>query len=236
MSEDLGTRTRLLIGEEGVEKLRNSSAIVCGCGAVGGYAIEGLVRAGVGRIGVIDGDEFSPSNLNRQVLATVDTIGRRKAEVAVERARSINPDIDAEAMVTFVGEDTIPDILEGDWDVLVDCIDTIGRKAEMLRAANRRGMRIFSSMGAAMHLDATAIRIDTLRKTSVCPMAARLRKELRDEDTSGITCVYSVENCGIKPQDRDEHGKSVLGSMPTIPAIFGMTLANETVKYLLGRD
>lgn len=236
MTENISTRTQILIGEEGIEKLKNSSAIVCGCGAVGGYAIEGLVRAGIGRIRVVDGDEFHASNLNRQVLCTTATINRKKAEVAVERARSINPDIDIEGKVTFVNKDTVPDILDGDWDILVDCIDTIGNKAEILKVANERGMKIFSSMGAAMHLDATSIRIDTLKKTSVCPMAARLRKELRDYDTTNMTCVYSIETLGIKPSERDEHGKSVLGSLPTIPAIFGMTLANEAIKYLLSKD
>lgn len=233
MTGDIGSRTKILIGEDGITKLRNSSAIVCGCGAVGGYALEGLVRAGVGKIRVVDGDEFSPSNLNRQILCTMDTIGRKKAEVACERAKSINPEIDIEGMCAFVDGKTVPYILGGDWDILVDCIDTIGNKAIILREANSEGMKIFSSMGAALHMDASSVRIGTLKKTSVCPMAARLRKELRDLDTSEMVCVYSTEICKTKPTERDGHGKSVLGSMPTIPAIFGMTLANEAVKYLL---
>ena len=233
MTDGISTRTQLMIGEEGVEKLRNSSVIVCGCGAVGGYVIEGLVRAGVGKLRVVDGDVFSGSNLNRQILCTTDTVGRKKSEVACERARSINPDIDIEGMDLFVNRDTVPDILEGDWDVLVDAIDTIGNKSELLREACGRGMTVFSSMGAARHFDATSIRIATLKKTSICPMAARLRKDLRDVDTGIVTCVYSVETPVENPPGRDEHGKSIIGSMPTIPAIFGMTLANETVKYLL---
>ena len=233
MTDGISTRTQLMIGEEGVEKLRGSSVIVCGCGAVGGYVIEGLVRAGVGKLRVVDGDVFSGSNLNRQILCTTDTVGRKKSEVACERARSINPDIDIEGMDLFVTRDTVPDILEGDWDVLVDAIDTISNKSELLREACSRGMTVFSSMGAARHFDATSIRIATLKKTSVCPMAARLRKDLRDVDTGNVTCVYSVETPVENPPGRDEHGKSIIGSMPTIPAIFGMTLANETVKYLL---
>lgn len=233
MTDGISTRTQLMIGEEGVEKLRGSSVIVCGCGAVGGYVIEGLVRAGVGKLRVVDGDVFSGSNLNRQILCTTDTVGRKKSEVACERARSINPDIDIEGIDLFVTRDTVPDILEGDWDVLVDAIDTISNKSELLREACSRGMTVFSSMGAARHFDATSIRIATLKKTSVCPMAARLRKDLRDVDTGNVTCVYSVETPVENPPGRDEHGKSIIGSMPTIPAIFGMTLANETVKYLL---
>ncbi len=233
MTDDISTRTQLMIGEEGVEKLRNSSVIVCGCGAVGGYVIEGLVRAGVGKLRVVDGDVFSGSNLNRQILCTTETVGRKKSEVACERARLINPDIDIEGMDLFVTRETVPSILEGEWDVLVDAIDTIGNKSELLKEACGRSVKIFSSMGAARHFDAAAIRIAPLKKTSVCPVAARLRKDLRDIDTDNITCVYSIETPIETPSGRDEHGKSIIGSLPTIPAIFGMTLANETVKYLL---
>lgn len=233
MTDGMSDRTQILIGEEGTAKLKASSAIVCGAGAVGGYVLEGLVRAGIGRIRVVDGDVFSESNLNRQVLCTTQTVGRKKAEVACERARTINPDIDIEGLDIFITPETIPGILEGEWDVLVDAIDTIGNKAELLKAASASGIRTFSSMGAAMHLDTTSVRIGTLKKTSVCPMAARIRKELRDVDTSNITCVYSVEQLDLKPSERDEHGKSVLGSLPTVPAIFGMTLANEAIRYLL---
>ncbi len=233
MTDGMNDRTQILIGEEGTRKLKASSAIVCGAGAVGGYALEGLIRAGVGRIRVVDGDVFSESNLNRQVLCTTQTVGRKKAEVACERARLINPDIDIEGLELFITSETVPKILEGEWDILVDAIDTIGNKAELLKAASASGIRTFSSMGAAMHLDTTAVRIGPLKKTSVCPMAARLRKELRDVDTGNITCVYSVEQLSLKPSERDEHGKSVLGSLPTVPAVFGMTLANEAIKYLL---
>lgn len=234
MTDSMSDRTQILIGEEGIAKLKGSSAIVCGVGAVGGYALEGLVRAGVGRIRVVDGDTFSESNLNRQVLCTTATVGRKKAEVACERARLINPDIEIEGLGLFITPETIPEILDGDWDVLVDAIDTIGNKAGLLKAACASGIRTFSSMGAAMHFDTASVRIDTLKKTSVCPMAARLRKELRDVDTSSVTCVYSVEQLDVKPSDRDEHGKSVLGSLPTVPAVFGMTLANEAIRHLLG--
>lgn len=230
----MSERTGLLIGEEGIEKLRNSSVILCGCGAVGGYVLEGLVRAGVGRIRVVDGDVFAESNLNRQLLCTRNTVGRKKAEVACERAKSIDPDLEIEGLELFVDDVTIPRILDGEWDVLVDAIDTISCKSELLRAACASGIRTFSSMGAALHFDTASVRIGTLKKTSVCPMAARLRKELRDVDTSNITCVYSVEQSPVKPTERDEHGKSVLGSLPTVPAVFGMTLANETLRYLLG--
>jgi tRNA A37 threonylcarbamoyladenosine dehydratase len=229
----MADRTKLLIGEEGIARLRDSFAVVCGVGAVGGYALEGLVRAGVGRIRIVDADVFNESNLNRQILATVDTIGRKKAEVAAERARSINPDIQIETMCQLVSSDTIPDILSGNPDIVIDAIDTVEHKCALLRATAEMGLRTFSSMGAALHFETESIHVTPLKKTKVCPLAASVRSRLRDVDTSNITCVYSEEKLEIRPDQRDEHGKSILGSLPTVPAVFGMTLANEAIRYLL---
>lgn len=227
-------RTGILVGDDGIRRLADASVVLCGVGAVGGYALEGLVRAGVGRILVVDADVFSGSNLNRQVLATVETIGRPKAEVACERARSINPDIDIEPLPVLVNDSTVDKILEGGFDVLVDAIDTVRCKISLLRKAAETGIPAFSSMGAALHLDTQKVRVAPLAKTSVCPLAAAVRKGLRGLDTSNITCVYSVEPPIVVPTERDDHGKSVLGSLPTVPAVFGMTLANEAIMHILG--
>jgi len=226
-------RTSLLIGEEGVKKLKDSKVVLVGCGAVGGYALEGMVRAGIGHIRVVDHDIFSESNLNRQILATTATVGRTKVDVACERARSINPEIEIEGMDVLVNDGTIPEILNGDFDLLVDAIDTLRCKTELLRYASEKGIVTFSSMGAALHMDTQAVRIAPLMKTNTCPLAASLRKALRDCDTSRMTAVYSEEPPVVKPSDRDEHGKSVLGSLPTVPAVFGFTLANVVIKYVL---
>jgi len=230
----MADRTKLLIGDEGIERLKNSFAVVCGVGAVGGYALEGLVRAGIGRVRIVDADVFNESNLNRQILATVDTVGRRKADVAAERALSINPDIRVEKMCQLVSSDTIPDILSGNPDIVIDAIDTVEHKCALLRATAEMGLRTFSSMGAALHFETESIHVAPLKRTKVCPLAASVRSRLRDVDTSNITCVYSEEKLDIKPDERDEHGKSILGSLPTVPAVFGMTLANEAIRYLLG--
>ena len=229
----MADRTKLLIGDEGIERLKNSFAVVCGVGAVGGYALEGLVRAGIGHVRIVDADVFSESNLNRQILATVETIGRRKADVAVERALSINPDIRVEKMCQLVSLDTIPDIFSGDPDIVIDAIDTVEHKCALLRATAEMGLGTFSSMGAALHFETESIHVAPLKRTKVCPLAASVRSRLRDVDTSNITCVYSEEKLDIKPDERDEHGKSILGSLPTVPAVFGMTLANEAIRYLL---
>ena len=233
MSDGIGARTELLLGEDGMRKLKDSTVVLAGAGAVGGYVLEGLVRAGVGHIRVVDGDVFSASNMNRQILATVDTIGRNKSDVAVERARSINPDIDIEAINMLVSEETIPTILEDVPDVLADAIDTIGHKVALIRYAAENDIVTFSSMGAALHMDTLALRVDTLKRTKVCPLAASVRSRLRDVDTSRITCVYSEEKPLVKPEARDEHGKSILGSLPTVPAVFGMTLANQIILHLI---
>ncbi len=233
MTEDISTRTSLLIGEEGVSKLRDSFVVVAGVGAVGGYALEGLVRAGVGHIRVVDSDVFSESNLNRQILAIKDTVGRPKVEVATERARSINPEIDIEAIDTMVSADTVPDILSGSPDALVDAIDTVEHKTALLRYAAENKIITFSSMGAALHFETSSIKVATLKKTNTCPLASSVRSRLKDLDTKNITCVYSEEPVLVKPSERDDRGKSILGSLPTVPAVFGMTLANETIRYLL---
>jgi tRNA A37 threonylcarbamoyladenosine dehydratase len=232
----MSDRTMLLIGEEGIARLKDTFAVVCGVGAVGGYALEGLVRAGIGHIRVVDADVFNDSNLNRQILATVETLGRKKAEVAAERARSINPNIVIETMCEFVSSDSVDRILAGDPDFVIDAIDTVEHKCSLLRAVSERGIRTFSSMGAALHFDTQSIHVATLKKTKVCPLAASVRSRLRDVDTSSITCVYSEEKLEIRPDERDEHGKSILGSLPTVPAVFGMTLANEAIRYILEKD
>ena len=233
--EGMSERTGLLLGEEGVKRLREASAIVVGNGAVGGYALEGLVRAGVGRIRTVDGDVFQASNLNRQILATVGTVGRPKAVVACERARSINPGIDIEPLELHVDDSTIPTILDGDFDILIDAIDTVRCKISLLRAASVKGIRTFSSMGAALHTDTKTIRVAPIMESRVCPVAAAVRKGLRGYDTSRITCVYNEEPPIKVEGGRDDHGKSVLGSMPTVPAVTGMTLANEAILHILGR-
>ncbi|MBR4227339.1 MAG: tRNA threonylcarbamoyladenosine dehydratase [Candidatus Methanomethylophilaceae archaeon] len=236
MADSISTRTEILVGREGIERLRSASVVLCGCGAVGGYAFEGLIRAGIGTIRVVDKDVFSESNLNRQILATMDTIGMPKVEAARRRALSINPQARIETMDALVSEETIPDILDGDFDVLVDAIDTMKMKTLLLQAACEAGIRTFSSMGAALHMDASAVRIAPVMESRVCPVASRVRSALRGYDASRITCVYSEERPLTAPDSRDEHGKSVLGSMPTIPAIFGMTLANEAIRHILGQD
>lgn len=238
MKAAAATRTELLLGREGVRNLADSFVVLTGCGAVGGYALEALVRAGIGRVRVVDDGSIAESNLNRQVLATRETVGRMKVEVAEERARSINPDIVFEGIPELVTARNVPRLLSGDPDILVDAIDTIQHKTLLLRYAAEQGMATFSSMGAALRTETDRIKVATLRKTYRCPLANGVRTGLKDVDTSAITCVFSDEEVRHKPTERNDRDKSILGSLPTVPAVFGMVLANEAIRYLAagGRD
>ena len=236
MTDDMYSRTRILIGDEGVEKLKRARVLICGCGAVGGYAVEGIVRSGVGHITLVDGDVFSVTNLNRQIACTTDTIGRGKAECCAERARLVNPDIDVDVMVCHISDETLPSIFDREYDVVMDCIDTLACKADLIRYAYDGNLKVFSSMGAAMHVDPQRLHASTLDKTSVCPVARSLRRSLKDIDQSKISVVFSDEEPPRIPRETDEHGKGVIGSLPTVPAVAGMTLASMTLSYLLARD
>ncbi len=222
----------MILGSEGIDNLKDSFVILAGAGAVGGYVLEALVRGGVGRIRVIDGDTVDISNINRQILASYDSVGKSKITVAEERARSINPDIIFEGIHKLITENDLPELLEGNPDLIIDAIDTVEHKSALLKYAAENGIKTFSSMGAALRTDPMAIRISPLKSTKVCPLAASVRSRLRDYDVSNITCVYSEEKVTIKPTERNEYGKSTLGSLPTIPGIFGLILANQAILYL----
>jgi len=227
-------RTEILLGKEGVKRLSESFVVIAGAGAVGGWALEALVRAGIGKIRIVDFDKVQASNLNRQVLATVDVIGKPKTELAVQRALSVNPDIQIEPMNLMIAVDTVDEVLQGKPDVLIDAIDTVACKIQLLKAATEQGITVFSSMGAALRTDTSMIKTTSLDKTKVCPLAKLIRTGLKKEnvDIGRIMTVYSEEVPRVIPDGRDEKGKSVLGSLPTIPAVFGFTLANMAILHL----
>jgi tRNA A37 threonylcarbamoyladenosine dehydratase len=219
---------------------------VVGLGAVGGYVVEGLVRAGVCHLRVVDFDTVQPSNLNRQLLALETTLGRPKAEVARERVLAINSDCRIEALQLFAGDDTLSRILEPEPDLLIDAIDSLNPKTQLLHEAYLRGIPTISSMGAALRTDPTLIRSGDLFTSSNCPLAKHLRKRLRRREVGeGIACVYSIEKIDFDYQLPEEERKTgetphadrgrqrnVLGSLPTITGIFGLTIANQAIMHL----
>ncbi len=243
---DRFVRTLRLLGEERFAILQSRSVTIVGLGAVGGYVVEGLVRAGIRNLRIVDYDIIQPSNLNRQILALESTMGRNKAEVAKERILAINSDCRVQALPIFAGEETLDQILEPRPDLLVDAIDSLNPKTQLLHGAYSSKIPVISSMGAALRTDPTMIRSGDLFSTSNCPLARHLRKRLRRRGVGeGISCVYSMEKIDFEYQLPDEDGacdtspyadrgrkRNVLGSLPTITGIFGLTIANQAIMRL----
>ncbi len=239
-------RTQRLLGEERFKLLQSRMVTVVGLGAVGGYVVEGLVRAGISRLRIVDYDTIQPSNLNRQILALETTLGRAKAEVARERILAINSECRVEALQLFAGEETLAKILEPRPDLLIDAIDSLNPKTQLLHAAYLSQIPTISSMGAALRTDPTLIRSGDLFTTSNCPLAKHLRKRLRKRGVGeGISCVYSIEKIDFDYQLPEEDAdadtspyanrgrkRNVLGSLPTITGIFGLTIANQAIMRL----
>jgi tRNA threonylcarbamoyladenosine dehydratase len=241
-------RLERMVGPKGLQLLENSFVVVVGLGAVGSYATEALARSGVGRLRLVDFDVIRPSNINRQLYAVESTLGRQKCEVARERVCDINPSCKTETLSVFVHQDTLGQVLEGPPNLVVDAIDSYTPKVELLSGVVRRGIPLISSMGAASRTDPMAMRIGALGNASYCPLARRIRKELRSRgiDTH-FPCVYSVEPLDHLPREargqepsREEEvhsrgrRRNPLGSLPTLTGIFGLTLANTALKILLG--
>jgi len=239
-------RTRRLLGEERFARLQSRMVTVVGLGAVGGYVVEGLVRAGIRHLRIVDYDTIQPSNINRQLLALETTLGRAKAEVAKERILAINSECRVEALQLFASEDTLDQILGPPPDLLIDAIDSLNPKTQLLQAAYFSKIPTISSMGAALRTDPTLIRSGDLFATSNCPLARHLRKRLRKRGVGeGISCIFSVEKIDFEYQlpEEDEgigtnpyadrgRKRNVLGSLPTITGIFGLTIANQAIMQL----
>jgi len=218
---------------------------IVGLGAVGGYAAEGLARAGVGRMRLVDFDTIQKSNINRQILALEDSLGRLKVEVAKERIGLINPECQVEALPLFAAEETLDEIFSPIPDVLIDAIDALNPKIQLLVGAHRRNISTYSSMGAALRTDPQKIKTDDIMGSNHCPLAKTVRNRLRRQGvTGGIQCVYSTEQVtfeyrGPEKTDRpasiyEDRGRkrNVLGSLPTITGIFGLILANAVILQL----
>jgi tRNA A37 threonylcarbamoyladenosine dehydratase len=238
------TRIIQLIGEENFHRLQNSFITIVGLGAVGGYAMEGLARAGIGRLRLVDFDTVQPSNINRQILALEQTIGRSKVAVAKERILAINPHCSVEALEIFAAEETMARILTPVPDILIDAIDSLNPKIQLLTAAHQAGIYIISSMGAALRTDPTKIQYGDISRTRNCPLAKHVRKRLRRRNIEeGIACVFSTEKVDFDyqlPQQEDKatpfaargRQRNVLGSLPTLTGIFGLYIANQAILHL----
>lgn len=217
-------RISLLIGKKGVDNLRQSTVMVVGCGAVGSFAIEALSRSGIGHIILIDFDTVEESNINRQLFALDSTIGKNKVDIAQSRIHDINPDILVDAYNMFFDENTNIDVKP---DFVIDAIDTVQSKIALYKWCTDKNIPFISSMGAARKTDITKIKIDKISKTTVCPLASKIRKLVRDLKLKDFPVVYSVENAA--PQ---KNGGREFGSIITVTGTFGLMLADFVVKKL----
>lgn len=239
--EDRLSRTRLLLGDEAMEKLARSTVMVVGCGAVGGFAIEALARSGVGKLILVDFDVVKESNINRQIFALHSTLYQEKAVVARNRIRDISPDIKVEILPVLVNADTIDEVLDRRVDFVIDAIDTLNPKTILIEQLMTRGIPFISSMGAALKTDATKIAIVSMKKTIHCPLAFFVRKRLRKRGVElTFPVVYSCEDVSQKlhlempdaPENETGRVRHNMGSLPTITGIFGLLCANYAIEYL----
>lgn len=233
-------RTSLLIGEEGVAKLKGSHVLIVGLGGVGAYAAEQLARAGVGKMTIVDGDTVNVTNRNRQLLALESTIGRPKAEVMAERIRDINPDIELEVINQYIKDEAIIELVSHPYDYIVDAIDTVAPKVFLLYYAKQNNQRIVSSMGAGGKFHPEMIQVADISQSHHCRLAFYIRKRLhRLGVQDGITVVFSPEpvddSAILKNVENEQNKVSNVGTISYIPAAFGIFCASVVINGLLGK-
>ncbi|MBQ9461915.1 MAG: tRNA threonylcarbamoyladenosine dehydratase [Clostridia bacterium] len=228
------SRTELLFGKEKIHRLADSRVAVFGIGGVGGYVVEALARSGIGSLDLIDRDVVSVSNINRQIIALDSTVGQYKAEAAAQRARDINPEIKVQTYNTFFTPENADSFDFSQYDYIVDAVDTVSAKTELIVRAEKAGVPIISSMGAGNKLDPTAFEIADIYKTSVCPLARVMRRELKARGIKKLTVVYSKEEPKkIFPPVIDEaSGKAVPASYACVPSVVGLIIASRVIRDL----
>ena len=231
------SRTAMIIGEEGIKKLNNSKVAIFGIGGVGSFVVEGLVRAGVQKFILVDKDVVDITNLNRQIHATTKTIGKDKVEIMKQRVLDINPNAKVETYKEFFMPDSKTKILNKSIDYIVDAVDTVTAKIELVVQAEKLNIPIISAMGTGNKLDPTKFEITDIYKTSICPLAKVMRKELRQRGIKKLKVVYSKEepivpkNLKEKLEDKNAK-KQVPGSISFVPSVAGMIIAGEVIKDL----
>lgn len=221
---DQFSRTQMLLGEEAMEKLKNARVAIFGVGGVGGYVCESLVRSGVGHFDLIDKDTVSTSNINRQIIATTKTVGRDKVDVMKERMLEINPDVSVNVYRCFFLPDNSDEFPFEEYDYVVDAVDTITAKIELVMKCKEKGVPIISSMGAGNKLDPSAFKVSDIYKTQMCPLAKVMRHELKKRNVKKLKVVYSEE----KPISAER--KDVPGSVAFVPSVVGLIIGGEVVK------
>ena len=224
----------MLLGEEAMARLARARVAVFGVGGVGGYVVEALARSGIGALDLIDSDRVVLSNLNRQIIATRNTLGMLKVDAAKARVLSVNPDCAVRTWPVFYLPETADQFDFSQYDYVVDAIDTVAGKLQLIEAAKAAGVPVISSMGAGNKLDPTAFRVADISETSVCPLARVMRRELRKRGVEHVKVVYSTEPAlSPAPADGDTHRRATPGSVAFVPSVAGLIIAGEVIKDLI---
>ena len=225
------SRQEVIIGKDRMELLKNSKVVVIGVGGVGSSVVEGLARAGIGNLVLVDSDTISLTNINRQLHATHKTIGKLKVEVMKERILDINPNLKVKAYTNFVERENLKDIIDDDVDYIVDAIDTVKSKIDIIRYAKYKKIKIISSMGTGNKLNPTMLKVTDISKTKVCPLAKVIRKELKKQRIEKVKVVYSEEEPRKLLEKPEEDLKA--GSVSFVPSVAGFIIASEVVKDII---
>lgn len=246
------SRTELLLGEESMDKLKDARIAVFGIGGVGGYVCEALVRSGVGAFDLIDNDTVCESNINRQIIATQKTIGMYKTEVMRNRMLDINPDVDVRIYNCFFLPENADEFPFNEYDYVIDAVDTVTAKIELVMKCQKEGTPIISSMGAGNKLEASAFKVADIYKTNMCPLAKVMRSELKKRNIKNLKVVYSEEkplsplkNTSINDrnnstsdkalEDKPTRRRDIPGSVAFVPSVAGLIIAGEVIKDLTGK-
>ncbi len=236
-------RTQLLIGQDGLEKLQHAKVAVFGVGGVGGYVVEALARSGVGSFVLVDNDTVAMTNLNRQIIATLDTVGKYKVDVMRDRIHSINPEAQVEVHKCFYLPETAEEFDFTKYSYVVDAVDTVTAKIDIIMRATELNIPVMSSMGAGNKLDPTQFQVADIYKTSVCPLAKVMRRELKKRGVKKCKVVYSTEQA-VQPiaeesnttftEEKDSTTRRALpGSIAFVPSVAGLIIAGEVIKDLI---
>jgi len=241
MKKDWLERTELLITEDGITKLKNANCLVVGLGGVGSFAAEFLARAGVGKMTIVDGDVVDLTNINRQLPALQSTVGKSKVELVGNRLLDINPELKLTRKNQFLNPEDMENIFnDQDFDYVLDCIDSVSPKINLIKSARRKKVKIVSCMGAGGKLDPSKVLVRDIHKTQSCFLAKQVRKRLKKENIDkGVRCVFSTEiqdENSLKLTDGTNYKRSFYGTISYIPALFGLYAAAEVIKYLIKKD
>lgn len=226
MEKYIYTRTELVLGKENIDKIKNLNICICGVGGVGSYVFESLVRLGVGNITIIDKDVIDVTNINRQLIALTTNVGESKVDVCKKRAEDINPEIKVTAVNSEITVDNVENLITNSYDYVIDAIDTVDAKVAIIQKCKEQNINIISSMGMANRIDPLKIKVSNIDKTTMCPLAKRMRKLLKEKNITKLKVVYSDEQ-PIKTDSK------ILGSVSYLPSAAGLIITSEIVKDIL---